>query len=297
MSLKYHIKQIKEFKNLENSLKETLQIEPIIVFIDKNNKEYIVDGFKRAKILKDFNIEIQKKLFNDLVKLFGFILDSKEIYEASIWKYIHLLKENGLTEKEIFENILKGRLRISVRDIWKLLEIDYSIEIENLLVDLNITIKELISYYEFEKISFNALLKLFKTLKANKNNRKDLFILINEIMKRENITFSELLSKKEIRDILELELQANEMLNSFKKALFILRYPNMSSEIEELSKLKNKIKTPGFKLDLPIDKESNRTNLSFQFRNYQELERKVKALTNLLNNDSLKELLEKINNR
>ncbi len=298
MELKYHIKQVKSFNNLRESLNDISQIEPVIVFIDEDDgREYIVDGLKRVRILSELGIDIQKMVFKDFIKLFAYILDSKEVYDATIWKYIHLLKQKNFSEKDIYVYILKERLKISLRDIWKLLEINYSIEIESLLIDLNITIKELISYYEFEMLSFNVLLTLFKTLKANKNNRKELFILINEIMKRENIVFSELLCKKEIKEVLETELQANEKLNLLKKALFILRYPNMSLEIEELSKLKNKIKTPGFRLDLPIDKESVRSNITFQFRNYQELERKVKALTNLLNNDSLKELLEKIDNR
>ncbi len=296
MELKYHINQVKSFNNLKESLKETSQIEPVIVFKD-GEIEYIVDGIKRVKILSELGIDIQKKVFKDFVKLFAYILDSKEIYDATIWKYIHLLRQKRFSEKDIYSYIIKERLKMSLRDIWKLLEINYSVEIENLLIDLNITLKELISYYEFEKGSFNVLLTLFKSLKANKNNRKDLFTFIIEIMKRENITFAELLCKKEIKEVLESDLQSNEKTIWFKKVLFTLRYPTMSKEIEELTKLKNKIKTPGFKLDLPIDKESVRSNISFQFRNYAELERKVKALNELLKNEALIDILDKIENR
>jgi len=295
--MKYHIKQVKSFNNLKLSLKEISQIEPVILFIDDNDNEYIVDGIKRIEILSELNIAVNKKTFRNFIKLFAYILDSKDIYDATIWKYIHLLKEKRFSENEIYISIIKERLKMSLRDIWKLLEIDYSVEIEALLVDLNITLKELISYYEFEKGSFNVLLTLFKNFKANKNNRKDLFVLLSEVMKREHITFAQLLCKDEIKDVLESELQTNEQLNLLKKVLFNLRYPSMSKEIDELTNLKNKIKTPGFKLDLPIDKESNRSNISFQFRNYQELERKVKSLNTLLENESLKDILEKIENR
>jgi hypothetical protein len=259
MSIKYNINQVKTFNNLENSLIEAGQIEPIITFIDTKNIEHIVDGEKRSIILKKMNKEVQKKAFNGLIKLFGFILDSKEIYESSIWKYFHIFKNNNFTEKDIYTSVIKDRLKLSIRDIWKLLEIEYSFGTEELLTELDISLKELISYYEFEKKDFNSLLILFKTLKANKNNRKDLFIIINEVIKRDDISFSNLMEKPEVIEIIESELQASEKINVFKKYIYTLRYPNISKEVEILTNLKNKIKTPGFKLDFPIDKESNKS--------------------------------------
>jgi len=296
-STKYHIEQLKSFKNLETSLKDTKQIEPIIVFIDNNNIEHIVDGVKRAKILTSLNMDIQKKAFKDLIILFKFILDSKEIYDSSIWKYIHILKENEISEEDIFSLVLKGRLKISTRDIWKLLNINYSSNIYNILTELNMDLKELILYHDVEQNDFISLLNLFKSIGANKNNRKDLFNLMSEITKRENLSLTELVNQSEFKELLESNLQKNDKISLFKKMLFNQRYPNMSKEIEVLTNLKSKIKTPGLKLDLPIDKESKRTNISFQFRNYKELEKKVKALQNLLNDEYLKEVLSKIENR
>ena len=297
MKSKYHIKQLKKFNNLELSLKETSQIEPVIVFIDNQNIEYIVDGVKRFEILNKLNEEISKRSFKNLIKLFSFILDSKEIYESTVWKYFHLLKENNISEEEIFSQIIKNRLKLSIRDIWKVLEIKYSVETEDLLTELNMSIKELTAYYQLESKDINSLFLLFTNINANKNNRKDIFSLINEIMKREKISFNELLKKEELDNILNSELQKNDKINIFKKALFNMRYPNMSKEVELLTNLKNKIKTPGLKLDLPIDKESVRSNISFQFRNHKELEKKINSLQKLLNDENLKEILSQIENR
>jgi hypothetical protein len=105
------------------------------------------------------------------------------------------------------------------------------------------------------------------------------------------------MEKPEVIEIIESELQASEKINVFKKYIYTLRYPNISKEVEILTNLKNKIKTPGFKLDFPIDKESNKSNITFQFRNYEELEKKVNSLNKLLENEALKEILEEINNR
>ena len=297
MKSKYHIKQLKKFNNLEISLREASQIEPIIVFVDNQELEYIVDGLKRFEILNKLNEEISKRSFKNLIKLFGFILDSKDIYESTIWKYFHLLKENNISEEEIFSQVIKNRLKLSIRDIWKVLEIKYSTQIEDLLTELNMGIKELTAYYQLESKDINSLFLLFTDINANKNNRKDIFSLINEIMKREKISFGELLKKEELDNILNSELQKNDKINIFKKALFNMRYPNMSKEIELLTNLKNKIKTPGLKLDLPIDKESVRSNISFQFRNYKELEKKINSLQKLLNDGNLKEILIQIENR
>ena len=297
MNTKYHISQLKKFKNLELSLEKTNQIEPIIVFIDSENKEYIVDGIKRTVILEKLNKKIEKKTFKDLLNLLAFILDSKEIHESSLWKFFHLLKENNIKEEEIFSSVIKARLKLSIRDIWKALEIKFSEKTYNLLRQLNMSIKELITYYQVEAEDFNSLLELFLSINANKNNRKDLFNLINELLKIKKISFKDLLTDSSIDSVLNSNLQKNDKMNSLKKSLFNLRNPNMSQEIEQLTALKNKIKTPGLKLDLPVDKESVRSNISFQFKNFKELEKKVNALNKLLSDENLKEVLNQIENR
>ncbi len=295
--INYQIKQIKDFNNLEQSLKEAGQIEPIIVFIDKNNKEYIVDGKKRSDLLKKLNIKQQKKEFNDLIKLFRFILDSKDITEVTIWKYTHLLNKRGLTENEIYNEVFNQRIKISVRDIWKLLQVNYSPILEKQFTDLQVSLKEIIMYYEFDPKNLEKIMEVFLLLQANKNNRKDIFIFINEILKIKKLSLTNFLELEEIKEILNSELQSNEKINLFKKLLFSLRNPNINQEIENLNVLKNKIKTTGFKLDLPIEKESKRSSISFEFKNYKELEKKINSLNNLLNQEALKELLEKIENR
>ena len=297
MNTKYHISQLKKFKNLELSLEKTNQIEPIIVFIDSENKEYIVDGIKRTVILEKLNKKIEKKTFKDLLNLLAFVLDSKEIHESSLWKFFHLLKENNIKEEEIFSSVIKARLKLSIRDIWKALEIKFSEKTYNLLRQLNMSIKELITYYQVEAEDFNSLLELFLSINANKNNRKDLFNLINELLKIKKISFKDLLKDSSIDSVLSSNLQKNDKMNSLKKSLFNLRNPNMSQEIEQLTALKNKIKTPGLKLDLPVDKESIRSNISFQFKNFKELEKKVNALNKLLSDENLKEVLNQIENR
>jgi len=297
MNTKYHISQLKEFKNLELSLEKTNQIEPIIVFIDGENKEYIVDGIKRTVILEKLNKKIEKKTFKDLLNLLAFVLDSKEIHESSLWKFFHLLKENNIKEEEIFSSVIKARLKLSIRDIWKALEINFSEKTYNLLTQLNMSIKELITYYQVESEDFDSLLELFLSINANKNNRKDLFNLINELLKIKKISFKDLLKDSSIDSVLSSNLQKNDKMNSLKKSLFNLRNPNMSQEIEQLTALKNKIKTPGLKLDLPVDKESIRSNISFQFKNFKELEKKVNALNKLLSDENLKEVLNQIENR
>jgi len=297
MNTKYHISQLKEFKNLELSLEKTNQIEPIIVFIDGENKEYIVDGIKRTVILEKLNKKIEKKTFKDLLNLLAFVLDSKEIHESSLWKFFHLLKENNIKEEEIFSSVIKARLKLSIRDIWKALEINFSEKTYNLLTQLNMSIKELITYYQVESEDFDSLLELFLSINANKNNRKDLFNLINELLKIKKISFKDLLTDSSIDSVLNSNLQKNDKMNSLKKSLFNLRNPNMSQEIEQLTALKNKIKTPGLKLDLPVDKESIRSNISFQFKNFKELEKKVNALNKLLSDENLKEVLNQIENR
>jgi len=297
MNTKYHISQLKKFKNLELSLEKTNQIEPIIVFIDSENKEYIVDGIKRTVILEKLNKKIEKKTFKDLLNLLAFVLDSKEIHESSLWKFFHLLKENNIKEEEIFSSVIKARLKLSIRDIWKALEINFSEKTYNLLTQLNMSIKELITYYQVESEDFDSLLELFLSINANKNNRKDLFNLINELLKIKKISFKDLLKDSSIDSVLSSNLQKNDKMNSLKKSLFNLRNPNMSQEIEQLTALKNKIKTPGLKLDLPVDKESIRSNISFQFKNFKELEKKVNALNKLLSDENLKEVLNQIENR
>jgi len=290
--MKYHVKQNNNFINLKEHLLEYGQIEKIIIYKD-NNKEFIIDGIKRVKFLEN----PQKIVLNSLMKTYKLLLSSKEIPESSTWKMILKLKETGVDEKEIWNELLKDKFKISIRDIWKLTQIEYSKELEDIFFNLKITLKELRGYYLSTKDDLLTLFTFFETINLNKNNRKDFFTLLNEVSQIDKITIKEVLNREKILNVLNSELQNNEKTKSLKKILFSFRYPNINKEIEYLTNLKFKVKTPSIKLDLPIDIESNRCSISFKFKDIEGLKKISKTISNLTEDKNLIEILEVVKKR
>jgi len=287
----YHVKQKSEFKNLKEHLDEYGQIENVIVYND-GVKEYIIDGAKRVKLFKN----PQKTVLTDLITSYKLILSSKTIPDSSIWKMILKLK-NDIDEKAIYERLLKGRVKISIRDIWKLTQIDYSESLENSFYNLNISLKELKTYYSLKNDELIALFDLFEKNGLNKNSRNDFYLLLTEIAKIDNISIVDLLKRDRVTDIINSELQNKDKMKVLKKLLFSFRYPNINKEIEYLTSLKFKLKTPSVRLDIPIDIESNICSVSFNFKNLDDLKKRVQTLSELSNDENFEKILDVISKR
>jgi hypothetical protein len=290
--MKYHVKQNNNFINLKEHILEYGQIEKIIIY-KNSNREFIIDGVKRVESLEN----PQKIVLNSLMKAYKLLLSSKEIPESSIWKMILKLKDIGIDEKEIGNELLKDKFKISIRDIWKLTQIEYSKELEDMFFNLKITLKELRGYYLSTKDDLLTFFSFFETINLNKNNRKDFFTLLNEISQIDKITIKEVLNREKVLKVLNSELQNNEKTKLLKKILFSFRYPNINREIEYLTNLKFKVKTPSIKLDLPIDIESNRCSISFKFKDIEGLKKISKTISNLTEDKHLIEILEVVKKR
>ncbi len=292
MKKTYHISQDSSFSKLDEHLKKYPQLEKVIVY-KNNHKEYIIDGLKRVGVLGYENTE--KIFFDRLENAYEFMLSYKKLPDSSIYKIIVLL--NKEMELERLSNLITKYFNISSRDIWKLLELEYSEELYDYFLKLNISIKELASYYVLSGGDLLSLMKFFMKFYPNKNNRRYFFEILFELSKIQNKSFEQLLNIDDINGILESKLQNNEKLKKLKDFLFNLRNPNLFAEIQNINNLKTKLKLPGIKIDLPIDIESSRVGISFNFTKLSDLEKKLSFLSKLNIDKNFLEILDFLKKR
>lgn len=288
----YHIAQINKFKDLDQHLESYSQLEKIVIY-RKGDNEYIIDGFKRVAILSYENTE--KIVFDDLKIAYEFMLSYSNLYDSSVWKIISILNKE-ISQDELHLIITKY-INISSRDLWKLLQINYTKELEALFLSLNLNLKEICSYYILSYEDIFSLMNFFIIFQANKNNRKYFFEILYDLSKTKKKTIRELLLLDEIKNISNSNLQNNDKVKKLKEFLFSLRNPNLFEEIDQLNKLKSKLKLPGIKIELPINMESSKTAISFNFKNLKDLNSKLEYLSKLSLNDNFLEILNFLKKR
>ena len=80
MNEKYHINQIKSFENIENHFEKFGQMEKILVY-EKDNKNFIIDGFKRYIFFKN---NCEKTVFHNLLDCYNYFLIRNKTSESQI---------------------------------------------------------------------------------------------------------------------------------------------------------------------------------------------------------------------
>lgn len=292
MNEKYHIKQLLSFENIENHFEKFGQTEKILVY-EKNNKNFIIDGIKRYVFFKN---NCEKSVFHNLLDCYNYFLIKTKTSESQIITIIKNLVEENYSIEEIF-NCFGKKLSVSLRDLDKISKIKvWNDNLQRIALKFDMQISELKNYYLLDEKDLIDLFNFYDYFDFNSNHRRDIFVLIDEIAKRDNLSFNQIFEyTKEIKDS---ELQNSDKINKIKALLHKIRFPEYYSENNRILELKPKFKAiGGLIVDIPFEKESKNININFKIQNIEELLKKIESLTKLSNDEIFKEITKIIEKR
>ncbi|MBF0302004.1 MAG: hypothetical protein HQK73_03110 [Desulfamplus sp.] len=153
--------------------------------------------------------------------------------------------------------------------------------------------------YGYDDDVIDSFVRLFSKIKTSLNKQKEIITNIHEIAARENISVTDVINAKEIREIVDNSADGadeNRKGNLLRSILFEQRYPNLSKAKEQFNinlKLLNSqgdLKG-GIKLEPPADFEGRDYTISFKFSNVDDLAQNADAISALSKNRLLDQII------
>ncbi|MCX7766079.1 MAG: ParB N-terminal domain-containing protein, partial [Candidatus Sumerlaeia bacterium] len=117
-------------------------------------------------------------------------------------------------------------------------------EIKNLAADGLVSLKDALILNALPKSDCNAFLRLAKQLNLGVNLRREFLQLIKEICHREGLSFTELLQREEILQIVSSAQSQIEKTEQLRNLLHRWRFPRMTQAEEMFEKLNSQLKFP-----------------------------------------------------
>jgi hypothetical protein len=139
-----------------------------------------------------------------------------------------------------------------------------------------------------------SLLPLFSSLKLGENRLREMFTLIEEISRRDQISIREVVRRPEIQAVLsQKELTPSQKTERVKKVLIDLRYPRMRQMEKGFEKKRRDLNLPsGISLyHLPFF-EGKGLRMEFQFETMEEYRAILSTLSGLPEKKEFQEMLE-----
>jgi ParB/RepB/Spo0J family partition protein len=257
------------------------------VLTEREKGLIIVSGWRRVLACIELDMEkipIYLLLEDDDLKVLLFRiyedLASRELNFLEKAEIISKLKSFGMRKEEIIEKYLP------------LLNINpsfYDFNIYLSLSNLDKSVKEAILNESLSFQSARAVTLFSKSdqkrllpflIPLSSNNQKELLVNIYEILKRDNISLKTLLTKQDIKKIIESEeFSALEKAKKIREIIKDMRYPLLSNWEVAYKDWIRELKLPS-SIKIIHDKffEKEGLNLSIKFRNPEELENNLKKM-------------------
>jgi ParB family transcriptional regulator, chromosome partitioning protein len=142
-----------------------------------------------------------------------------------------------------------------------------------------------------------CLAKLFGTLKLSLNKQKEILILIKEISYREDIPILQVIKNDRVQKILTNEdLDRNQKIRKIRIYLKQRRFPAITAAENKFQNHLKKLKLgKGTKLIPPDNFEGTTYILKLFFKNLTDLKNRQSSIDALIENPSLKKILERPN--
>jgi ParB/RepB/Spo0J family partition protein len=140
-----------------------------------------------------------------------------------------------------------------------------------------------------------SLGRLFADLKLGLNRQRELFSLLTEIARREEITLSELLNEPALRNLLSApEIDRSQKAGQLRSLLRRRRYPVMSAATAGFQDLVRHLNLgPGVQLVPPGNFEGTTYTLAITFDRLDQLRDRSLQIENLLHSQTLNAFFEK----
>ncbi|MBF0412668.1 MAG: hypothetical protein HQK70_08150 [Desulfamplus sp.] len=268
----------------------------------------VVSGFRRLAAVKSLISSKDSNLPNKILanilecdeKTCAFIAISENSFQRELntmeqARGVHLLKkfisveEIAGSSSAIF-NMNMNRALINMLDDIANMPASVHRVVENERLAMGAALK--LRQYGYDDDVIDSFVRLFSKIKTSLNKQKEIITNIHEIAARENISVTDVINAKEIREIVDNSADGadeNRKGNLLRSILFEQRYPNLSKAKEQFNinlKLLNSqgdLKG-GIKLEPPADFEGRDYTISFKFSNVDDLAQNADAISALSKN-------------
>ena len=285
-------------KALFKSLDLLEEIEPILV-VKVEGFFNVLDGFKRANWARKRNREtifINEVKFQSLNEIAFFLLakHQKDLFTPTARAlFLSFLKEMGVDEDFIIKNLMEPLGLGPRKDLFK-----KYLKISHLPEDClifchqkGLSFKKCLILSHYPKELLNWLFSLKDSLAISASICLELLENINDIMRRDEIDLKGLLNKKEIKEILQKDLNPHQKTALFRRAIKNLRNPTLSKFLEEMDSIKRKrLKDAPIEIDWDRSLENRKITIKANLIEPQDLE----EIADFLKKDSTKGTIKRL---
>jgi ParB family chromosome partitioning protein len=294
-----------DFQNLRSSIQEVGLIQPVLLR-EKRDGYQIVCGFRRVSIMEELgSLEIESRVFGEKE------MDELRLFSISLHENLTSRGFNAV-EKAIALNKLVHRFQVEPSTVIKtylpLFSLEPNEKILNTYLSLaqiedevkRYVLKEEVSRSNIRKLSILssedriALLSLISCLKLSENRLKEVLTLLEEISRRDQCTFREIVHRPEIRAILSQKgLTPSQRTERVKEVLMDFRYPRMHQLEEEFErKRKNLHLPPLLSIRHQPFFEGKGLNIEFHFESMEEYRDILSSLSRLADKKEFEEIIK-----
>ncbi len=148
-------------------------------------------------------------------------------------------------------------------------------EAKKLLVSGELNPQIAVKLLEIDENSRRLFLKLVKELRLSHSRQREIFELLQDLSRKKDLSWEEILQEKEIKEVLEGErLPAPQKAEKLHRILKKKLYPRFSAAWERIEKISHRLAQEGARLKVPQALEKDLWQLEISFRNREELKEK-----------------------
>ena len=303
----FSVSYLPDVQKLRSSIEEIGLIQPVFLR-EKSGGYQIVCGFRRISVMKELGkSEIESKVFEEKE------MDEFQFFSLSLHENLTTRGFNTV-EKAIALDKLIHRFQmdpdIVLKTFLPLFLLEPNEKILNTFLSLAQMEEETKAYVLREEVSrFNirkfatlnpddriAILSLISSLKLGENRLREILTLLEEISRRNQNRVREIVQRPEIKAVLsQKELTPSQKTERVKKILVDLRYPKMHQLEEEFEKKKKGLNLPSsVTLHHQPFFEGRGLRVQFQFETMEEYKAVLSTLSQLVDKEEFKELIQSL---
>jgi ParB/RepB/Spo0J family partition protein len=294
-----------DLQRLRSSIEEMGLIQPVLLR-ERSGRYQIVSGFRRISVIKELgSSEIESKVVGEKE------MDEFQLFSLSLQENLTTRGFNAV-EKAIGLEKLIHRFQIPpekvIRTFLPLFSLEPDEKILNTYLSLARMEDEIKKYVLKEEVSRTnirrfgsltpddrmAILSLISRLKLGENRLREIFTLLEEISRRNQCAVREIVERPEIQAIVsQKELTPSQKTDRIKRVLMNLRYPRMHQMEEAFDKKRKDLNLPPHILlhHQPFF-EGKGLRVEFQFETMEEYKAILSALSQLVDKEQFKELIQ-----
>jgi len=301
----FSVNFLPDLRNLRSSIKQVGLLQPVLLR-SKSDGYQIVRGFRRISILNELgSSEVESMLLEERG------MNERELFTLSLHENLTARGLNTV-EKAIALEKLIYRFQLDsavvIKTFLPLFSLEPNEKILNTYLSLarmedevkRYVLKEEVSRSNIRRLSAftpddrMAILSLISYLKLGENRLREMFTLLEEISKRDQIMVKEIVGHPKIQAILsQKEITPSQRTEHVKKILLDLRYPKMRQREMEFEEKRRTLNLPsGVSLHHQPFFEGKGFKLEFQFETLEEYRSILSSLLKIVDKEEFKEMIK-----